>query len=543
MAVWALPQKTCDLLSAKFRRLFKQTKEKPRKAWTWDLFVLLAAMWVVLIAGTLSLFFYEAHPHVPDEVIYHYHARYFAEGMLTTPAPPIPEAFSIYLIPYKEGRWYSPFPPGWPAVLAIGFLLGLPWLVNPVLGGLNILLTYALLREIYSLRTARLSVLLLCVSPWYIFMSMNFMAHTATLTFALVAALGIVWARNTQKTIWAVLAGCAVGITSLVRPLDGLAVMIVLSLWAWVPSGQRMKVSSFAAFIVGTVFFGAMILPYNNALTGDSTVFPLTAYYEEYFSPNAFSLGFGPDRGLDWPIDPWPGYSMIEAGVNATLNMFSMNVELFGWSTGSLMILALFLASGVLLSRDHLMLVPVLVISGLYSLFWYSGGPDFGPRYWYLMVVPLVALTARGIHFLETITPRMSGSSAFRNGRVLVLVFSLCSLSLVNYIPWRALDKYHHYLKMRPDLRQLAKRHRFGKSLILIRGNAHPDYSSAWTYNPLNVQVNVPLYAFDRGPELRAALLQAFPDRPVWIVDGPSVTQAGFRVVDGPLSPAQVSKE
>ena len=58
-----------------------------------------------------------------------------AEGLLTVPAPPVPEAFSVYMIPYKSERWYSIFPPGWPAMLAIGTLLEVPWLVNPLLAG------------------------------------------------------------------------------------------------------------------------------------------------------------------------------------------------------------------------------------------------------------------------------------------------------------------------------------------------------------------------------------------------------------------------
>ena len=38
------------------------------------------------------------------------------------PAPPIQQAFSIDMIPYEDDKWYSPFPPGWPAMLALGTL-------------------------------------------------------------------------------------------------------------------------------------------------------------------------------------------------------------------------------------------------------------------------------------------------------------------------------------------------------------------------------------------------------------------------------------
>jgi len=146
-------------------------------------------------------------------------------------------------------------------------------------------------------------------------------------------------------------------------------------------------------------------------------------------------------------------------------------------------------------------------------------------------VIPLVALTVRGIEFLET-----TFKDANQSARVMVAVLSLSLLALINFFPWRAIDKYYHYLGMRPDIRYLEKKHHFGKSIVLIRGRAHPDYASAWTYNPLDPQADVPVYAWDQNPEIRIQVLNAYPDRPVWILNGPSITHRGFEVVAGPLS-------
>ena len=126
---------------------------------------------------------------------------------------------------------------------------------------------------------------------------------------------------------------------------------------------------------------------------------------------------------------------------------------------------------------------------------------------------------------------------------MIVAVLSLCMLTLVNYFPWRAIDKYHHYLRMRPDIRYLAKEYGFGRSLVLIRGNSHPDYASAWIYNPLDLHADAPVYAWDRNPEVRAQVLKAYPDRPVWLVNGPSITHRGFKVVGGPLSAHELIAE
>jgi hypothetical protein len=68
--------------------------------------------------------------------------------LLSMPAPPVPAAFEVDLMEYEPDRWYSPVPPGWPFALAAGMRLGVPWLVNPVLAGVNVLLTYLLLSHI-----------------------------------------------------------------------------------------------------------------------------------------------------------------------------------------------------------------------------------------------------------------------------------------------------------------------------------------------------------------------------------------------------------
>src|SRR5262249_5478189 len=125
--------------------------------------------------------------------------------------------------------------------------------------------------------------------------------------------------------------------------------------------------------------------------------------------------------------------------------------------------------------------------------------------------------------------------------RATAAVAALCLLTLINYFPWRSLDKYRHYLRMRPDLVTMAERYHFGRSLVLVRGERFPDYSSAAIYNPIDLHAAAPIYAWDRNPEVRAAVLREYADRPVWIVEGPSITQAGYRVVAGPMSPEKIA--
>jgi hypothetical protein len=503
-----------------------------RPAAGFDRVVLVAAVGVTLLTVTLNVAVYERHPHVPDEGLYVFQARYLASGRLTVPAPPVPEAFSFYMIPHRATRWYSPFPPGWPAALALGTLAGVPWLVNPLLSGLNVLLIFLLLREIYGVGTARLGALLLAVSPWQIFLGMSFMAHPLTLTCALGAGIALISARRTGGTSAAFLSGVAWAAGALVRPLDGVIVGVVLVGGVLLTGPRSISRRGAIAFLAGAAVLGTVGLSYNKAITGSMTRAPLEAYFEEYFGPKVNALGFGPERGLGWALDPFPGHGLRDVVVNTQLNAFSLSTELFGWSTGSLGLALLFLASRRAGRRDRGMFLVVVAVVTAYSLYWYSGGPEFGARYWYLAIVPLVALTARAIEWLA----RTAESSRGAGSRVFVGVMVLCLLTLVAYVPWRAVDKYHGFLRMRPDVPALAAAHGFGRSLVLVRGDWHPDYMSAWVYNPLDWDSPGPVYAWDRSDAVRAKVLAAYPDRPVWVVDGPSRTGAGFRVVGGPGS-------
>ena len=80
-----------------------------------------------------------------------------------------------------------------------------------------------LFRE-YLLAYELTSVLLLAVSPWFVFMSMSLMSHQLALACTLAAALAVARARESGGVIGPFLGGLAIGVLSLIRPLEGVAV-------------------------------------------------------------------------------------------------------------------------------------------------------------------------------------------------------------------------------------------------------------------------------------------------------------------------------
>jgi len=251
-------------------------------------------------------------------------------------------------------------------------------------------------------------------------------------------------------------------------------------------------------------------------------------YFNRYYGKGVNDLGFGPNRGVGWALDPYPGHTPVESAINANLNAYSINVELFGWPTGSLFLLGCVLCLGKPQRTDYMMFTAIALTAAALSLYWFSGGPDFGARYWYMMLIPCMVLTVRGACGIDRILGR-------RGPRATAAVLCMCAGALLVYIPWRAADKYHRYLNMQPGIREMAAQGKFEKGLVFIRGRRHPDYASAAIYNSLDMRSDDTVYAWDKNPEARRQALQAFPGRPVWIVDGPSITRAGYRVVVGPL--------
>jgi len=470
----------------------------------WNHSVALTSFFVMIAAALLNVTVYQSHPHIKDEVTYYEQARFFASGVIAAPAPPVPEAFEHYLMDFKNGQWFPVTPPGWPALLAIGMALGVPWLVNPVLGGLNILLAAWLLRELYGEKLAQIGTLLLAVSPWHLFLAMSFMTHTSQMSAALAAACGVAAARRSGQWWFALGGGLALGWMSLIRPLDGVILCGLLGLWSLGMGARRLSVSSIAALALGTALTGSLVFPFNQALTGSPLHFPLNDYLNRHYTPGMNDFGFGPDRGTGWAMDPNPGHNAVDGLINVNLNGHSLNTELFGWATGSSLLLALALVT----SKNRAMLVVIAAVCGTYFFYWYSGGPDYGPRYWFLILIPCIGLSLSAVAWLQT----QAGEAAWRVNAALLL---LSSSALFNYVPWRATDKYFHYLSMQPDVRNVANGEE--KALVLIAGPEFPNFVSGAAYNMPDVANARVIYAWDRNADVRKRVMAAFPDRKVFL--------------------------
>jgi hypothetical protein len=493
------------------------------------------AGWVVLLGAGAAWFAFERLPHIDDSVSYLFQAKYFSAGRLFLPPPPDSAAFAMSQTLNDGTRWWGYGFPGWPAVLSLGALAGLPWLVNPLLGGLTVLLSHAVVRRLYDRGTANVTVLLLGASPWLIYMSGEFMAHPVSVVWTLIAVLAVLRSKAGRGWAWMTLAGAALGALFLTRPIEAFLVAPVVALWAIAPFGGRLKLRELAPMIVAGVLVAGISLPYNAALTGDPTYPPFTKWGDVTWGTGRDRIGFGPDVGhAAWPnIDPLPGHGLPDVVLNANKNVFMANFELFGWGCGSLLLILAAFVSGGWDRRDVLAFGLVGASTLGYSIYWFSGGPDLGPRYWYQALVPLVILTTRA----ATILTDRPGQDGKREGpRVAAFVVLATLVGFLTVMPWR-FGKYHEYRGVSGAVRRLAIANHFGHALVFIRSADREDYQSAFSLNPPTLSDSGTIYLWDRNPVARAGIVAAFPGRTIWVVERGTAPGDTLAVKAGPLPP------
>lgn len=493
------------------------------------------AGWVVVVAALLSWFVFESIPHIQDSISYLFQAKYFSAGHLYLPAPPDAASFKVSHVVNDGIKWYGYGTPGWPAILSLGVLAGVPWLVNPLLGGLTILLTHLFITRLYNRQFAHIVVLMLSVSPWFLFMSASYLTHPLTIVWGLLALLAIEKERESGKGLWGAVAGVCLGALFLTRSLDGILIGLAAGLWTLGLWKKRLKFRSIISLVIACIIVGSLIFLYNYALTGDATYPPQMKWADERWYPGADRLGFGQNIGnVNWPhLDPFPGHGLKDVLLNLYLNFYAANFELFGWSFGSFCFVVLALILRGINRIDSFFLSIIVVILIGQSFYWGNGGPDFGSRYWYHLAIPFIVLTIRGLLTIQH-KLKMCGANNLIVFRVGAFVVLSCLIAFINVIPWRSLGKYHNYRTIDTDIKKITNKYQFDHDLVFIKSNDYEDYESAFIFNPTSLDSSDTIYAQYISESQMKALQQHFPDRRVWIVGRPS-SKEPLSVLDGPL--------
>ena len=452
-----------------------------------------------------SLACFEHIPHVPDSIDQLFHARILAMGRLTAPAPVPPEFFEFEHVIIREGKWYSQYPPGHSALLALGVLTGTPWLVNPLLGALTIVLVYMVGRELYGERTGRLACILAVVSPFILFMSSEFMNHTTALCAFSLFLLGFARAVKRGSAGYGAVAGAAAGWLVNTRPFSS-AVLLPFAVYALVALVRdfRLRWRPLAAMAAVGLLFVALLLGFNTATNGR----PLLFGYEALWGP-----GLGPGFGHSaWGPPHTPRLGLIQ-----TLdNLNALNRHLFEWPVPSLAFVFILFATATRNRWDYLLLASFVMLAAFYFFYWYQDR-CFGPRFLYEAATPLILLTARGVlrlpvllrHGLAIHAPRLR----VRQMTTLAIVVSLIAM-LAGPLPYLLATYSRHFYSVDASILKAVERAGIRQGLVFVG----PRFASVFAANRPLLDGGV-IFARDLG-DRNGRLEARYPGYPCYVVEG-----------------------
>jgi len=167
-------------------------------------------------------------PIADDEAAYVFIARTLLEGRLANLSPGDPEFFTNQFFVLGNGLWYGKYPIGHPLLLALGELVGARFLIGPLVTAATAGLTYLVGVRLLGRRQASLAVLLLLVSPQFVFMGATELSHSSMAMFTMLGLLLTLRVKDGAGPGWALLAGIAWGYALLVRPLPGVLYVPVI---------------------------------------------------------------------------------------------------------------------------------------------------------------------------------------------------------------------------------------------------------------------------------------------------------------------------
>ncbi len=350
--------------------------------------VLVAILFSFLASAAYSLFIFDGVPHIPDEIGYLFQAKIFRLARLYVPSPCSPESFDFPHV-VNNGRWYSMYPPGFPFLLLFGLILGVPWIVNPVIGALAILLLYLLGKEIYGQNAGIVAAILGATSIWRLIMSATMMSHAASMLFNGLFLLFAVRSIRRPTFREGLLAGTSLGFAFLIRPyntaLFSFAIISYIAVLFF--KSPRKRISNSAGIIGMVLLFLAIFFLYNWGTTGS----PLKTGYIERFGQAGI---FPAELGRDGVFTPYRGFRQIGS------NLTSINKLLLGWPISSLLALIPFFASMKRRREERsieivcLSLITTMIV-GFY--FYWGAFLLIGARMFYEVFPILIVFSAQGI--------------------------------------------------------------------------------------------------------------------------------------------------
>ena len=446
---------------------------------------------VLLLTAALVL---QQFPNSGDEYAYLFQARTFASGRLWNEPPPLERFFTLNWILVKDGKWVSQYPPGWPGLLMLGSLLGFPeWMVNPILGSLSIVVLILLTQCLEGTTVALVAALMLATTPFFIFNAASYFPHVSVSLAALVLAYFGVRFRASGKAIDALLMGGALGVIGLTRYYSSILFFGSLLIFVLCTRPPK-RLLMFLWICVGAVPCLSMLLLYNHAITGHAL-------------QNTMQWGY-----VKLPTDSIGNFISMAFVRNAVNQIIENSKDLISFS--SFIILVLYVISLLVkASKRDLQFYDFFFIAFVlgYTLFSFSAGNRYGPRYYYDAFPFLILTVVSGAHHIISSTKSHIARHVTVHALIITVMLSLCSLPFVGLDTYKVIDE-------RRDVFRLIETQGIRNAVVVLSngtGVLWPMSTDDLVRNGTAIGSAV-IFAHDLGQE-NCKLQALFPERHFWV--------------------------
>ena len=469
-------------------------------------------------------------PSIHDEFSYLLMGDTFAHGRLANPPHPMWISFETFHVTWFP-KYASMYPPAQGIALALGQVLGHPWigvlLSDAAMCAAILWMLQGWLPARWALLGGVLAALKFGVASYW--MNSYWGGATAAIGGALVlGALPRIAKR--AKIRDAILLGLGVAILANSRPYEGFLFCIPAAAWFfwWLigktKSRQPLRIrlqNALAPLTLVLVLTAALMGYYNWRLTGNALLLPHVLNTRTYHTTGLFlwdhkkpEMHYRNQQFEDF----YNGWER-ENYDNTWADVLRVSKEKLGrcgityfWVGELLLLPAL-----PFLFRDRKMRLLIatlfLVVIGVFAVIWSNA------HYAAPVTCVIFALAAQAIRQLRTmrIGPRPVGLALSR-GIVLLL-----ALDTGSYVSFRICSPLRWACNGDPSRAAIAEKlqHTPGKHLIMVRYDSDSDNHNIhdeWVYNGAEIDNAKVLWARELDPQQNAKLFAYFKDRQLWLV-------------------------
>lgn len=449
---------------------------------------------------------FEGIPKGGDEAAYYFQSKIYAAGHLAAPAPSVENPMDFFPFRhfiFRNDMWLTVYTPFHSLMMAPFTAAGVAPLLGPVEGLLSLIGVFLLIRLWAGERIARLSVILLLLSPFFLFMTTTFMAHNTNLMLITWSLYLISRRAKGASVAFGLAGGFSLGLAFATKPYPVLVWLFFIPFVIIVGCRNRwFKILAPVAAAAAIPF--TLFLLMNNYYTGN----PLHSGYQ--LVRGGQLIGFGSDKAW-FPEYGDNAHTPLRGLFNVARQMGVGSTILFGWPFLSLVPVLLAIKRIRKDKRILLLFVPLALLMLLMFLH-YCPAIDYGPRHYFTLLPIIVLLSVIGLR--EAVRDARKRKGLRGSNTVAVFVFCMFLITLFVYLPegielrsgpWQTIDSQP--LKAVSGFVETP-------SIVFMQAGQHgyPNICSGMNFNSPFLDNEI-IYCAHQTPGEDIQFMQAYPDR------------------------------